>query len=89
MGRVLLAASLVRWCFQEAPPAFRFVYARMGRMLEQPSRGTLRAEPTQDNVQHGSVSYCDVADALVRLAGDAERTWEHKALFFNYAGDAG
>lgn len=53
-------------------------------MLEQPSRDALRAEPTRDNIQHGSVSYCDVADALVRLASDAERTWERKALFFNY-----
>ncbi|XYI02169.1 NAD(P)-dependent oxidoreductase [Sorangium sp. So ce1128] len=78
------AEALLRWLFREAPPAFRFVYARMGQMLEQPSRGTLRAEPTKDNIQHGSVSYCDVADALVRLAGDAERTWERKALFFNY-----
>lgn len=80
------AEAWIRWCFEGAPPAFRFVYARMGPMLEQPSRGTLRPEPTDDNIQHGSVSYCDVADALVRLAGDAERTWEHKALFFNYAG---
>ncbi|MGK3985563.1 hypothetical protein WME99_21130 [Sorangium sp. So ce136] len=52
-------------------------------MLEQPSRGTLRAEPTKDNIQHGSVSYRDVTDALVRLADDAVRTWERKALFFN------
>jgi hypothetical protein len=83
------AEDWVRWCFEGAPPAFRFVYARLGQMLEQPSRGTLRAEPTKDNIQHGSASYCDVADALVRLAGDAERTWERKALFFNYAGGAG
>jgi hypothetical protein len=83
------AEDLVRWCFEGAPPAFRFVYARLGQMLEQPSRGMLRAEPTKDNIQHGSASYCDVADALVRLAGDAERTWERKALFFNYAGGAG
>ena len=80
------AEALLRWCFQDAPPAFRFVYARMGQMVEEPSRGTLRAEATQDNIQHGRVSYCDVADALVQLAGDAERAWEHKALFFNYAG---
>jgi hypothetical protein len=80
------AEASLRWCFEGAPPAFRFVYARMGQMVEQPPRGTLRAEGTQDNIQHGSVSYCDVADALVRLAGDAERTWERKAIFFNYAG---
>ena len=79
------ALALIRWCFEEAPPAFRFVYARLGRMVEQPSRGALRAEATKDNMQRGSVSYCDVADALVRIAGDAERTWERKALFFNYA----
>jgi hypothetical protein len=83
------AEDLVRWCFEGAPPAFRFVYARLGQMVEQPSRGALRAEPTKGNIQHGSASYCDVADALVRLAGDAERTWERKALFFNYAGSAG
>jgi hypothetical protein len=54
-------------------------------MVERPSRGTLRAEPTANNIQHGSASYCDVAEALVTLAGDAERTWERKAIFFNYA----
>ncbi len=79
------AQETLRWCFQDAPAAFRFVYARLGQMVETPSRGTLRAEATQDNIQHGSVSYCDVADALVQLAGDAERAWERKALFFNYA----
>jgi NAD(P)-dependent dehydrogenase (short-subunit alcohol dehydrogenase family) len=78
------AEAWVRWCFEGAPPAFRFVYARLGQMVEQPSRGTLRAEPTASNIQRGSASYCDVADALVKLAGDAERTWERKALFFNY-----
>jgi hypothetical protein len=57
----------------------------MGAMVEQSSRGTLRAETAKDNIQHGSASYADVADALVRLAGDAERKWERKALFFNYA----
>ena len=82
------AEALLRWVFQEAPPAFRFVYARMGHMLEQPSRGTLRAEPTENNIQHGSASYCDAADAFVRLVGDAERKWERKALFFNYEGTA-
>jgi hypothetical protein len=39
-----------------------------------------------DRSRYGSASYCDVADALVKLAGDPERTWERKALFFNYAG---
>lgn len=79
------AEALLHWCFREAPEGFRFVYARMGQMLQQPPRGTLRAEPTKDNIQRGSVSYSDVADALVRIAGDADRTWEHEALFFNYA----
>ncbi len=60
----------------------------MERAIER-GWGTLRAEPTENNIQHGSASYCDVADALVKLAGDAERTWERKALFFNYAGAAG
>jgi hypothetical protein len=79
------AQEVLRWCFQDAPPASRFVYARMGQMVEAPSRGALRAEPTRNNIQHGSVSYCDVADALVWLAGDEKRRWERKALFFNYA----
>ena len=79
------AEAWVRWCFEETAPAFRFVYARLGYMVEQPSRGTLRVEPTTNNIQRGSVSYCDVADVLVKLAGDAERTWERKAVFFNYA----
>jgi putative NADH-flavin reductase len=78
------AEAWIHWCFEEAPPAFRFVYARLGSMVEQPTRGELRAETTKHNIQHGSVSYCDVADALVRLAGDAQRTWERKALYFNY-----
>jgi len=83
------AEAWARWCFEEAPPAFRFVYARLGAMVEQPSRGVLRAEATRSNIQRGSVSYCDVADALVRLAGDADRTWERRALFFNYTGASG
>ncbi len=83
------AQELLRWCFHDTPTAFRFVYARLGQMVEEPSRGSLRAEPTLNNIQHGTVSYCDVADALVRLAGDEERTWERKALFFNYAIERG
>jgi hypothetical protein len=79
------AEDLVRWCFEGSPSAFRFVYARMGQMVEAPSRGSLRAQPTPRNIQHGSASYVDVADAFVRLAGDAARTWERKALYFNYA----
>jgi hypothetical protein len=75
---------VTRWWFEGAPVAFRFVYARMGQMVETPSRGTLRAEPTPDNIQRGPASYVDVADALVQLAGDDARTWERKALFFNY-----
>lgn len=73
------------WMWSGAPPSFRFVYARMGYMVEGPSRGTLEAQTTDKNIQHGSVSYCDVADALVRLAGDSTRAWERKALFFNYS----
>lgn len=76
--------EMLRWCFERTPAAFRFVYARLGQMVEAPSRGTLRAEATLHNIQHGSVSYVDVAEALVRLAGDGARTWERKALFFNY-----
>jgi uncharacterized protein YbjT (DUF2867 family) len=79
------AQEVLRWCFHDAPPAFRFVYARLGQMVEEPSRGALRAEPTPNNIQHGSVSYRDVADVLVRLASDEGRTWERKAVFFNYA----
>ncbi|WP_263359801.1 NAD(P)-dependent oxidoreductase [Acidicapsa ligni] len=78
------AERVVRWCFEGTPSAFRFVYARMGQMVEAPSRGTLCAEATLDNIQRGSVSYVDVAEALVKLASDEERRWERKALFFNY-----
>lgn len=73
------------WLWSGAPESFRFIYCRMGYMVETPSRGALEAQPTKDNIQHGSVSYCDVADALVKLAGDESRAWERKALFFNYA----
>jgi hypothetical protein len=76
--------QVLQWCFEGTPPSFRFVYARMGQMVEAPSRGMLRPEATLNNIQHGSVSYVDVAEALVRLASDEERTWERKALFFNY-----
>jgi len=79
------AVEAVHWSFQQAPSEFRFVYARLGSMVEQPSRGSLRAEPTPNNIQRGSASYCDVADVLVRLASDETRTWERKAVFFNYA----
>jgi uncharacterized protein YbjT (DUF2867 family) len=78
------AEDVVRWLFEGAPPSFRFVYARMGQMVVEPTRGTLRPEPTKGNIQRGPASYCDVADAFVQLAGDAGRTWERKALFFNY-----
>jgi hypothetical protein len=80
------AETLVHWCFEGAPPELRFVYARLGQMVEGPSRGALRAEATPNNIQHGSASYCDVADAFVRLAGDPAKTWERKAIYFNYAG---
>ena len=53
-------------------------------MVEAPSRGTLRAEATLHNIQHRSVSYVDIAESLVQLANDEARTWERKALFFNY-----
>lgn len=79
------AERVLRWFFVESPPAFRFVYARMGHMVEAPSRGTLHPEPTLNNIQRGSASYADVAAALVRIASDETRTWERKALFFNYA----
>ncbi len=78
----------LRWCFESTPPSFRFIYARMGQMVEEPSRGRLQAEPTLNNIQHGSVSYVDVAEALVRLASDKDRKWERKAIFFNYAGSS-
>lgn len=74
----------LRWCFENTPPAFRFVYARMGYMVVAPSQGTLHPEATLNNIQHGNVSYVDVAEALVQLASDEKRTWERKALFFNY-----
>jgi hypothetical protein len=73
----------IRWLFEDTG-SFRFVMARMGYMLETPSKGALRAEATHNNGQRGAVSYADVADALVRLAGDDERTWERKAIYLNY-----
>ncbi|MBB6144358.1 hypothetical protein HNQ77_002310 [Silvibacterium bohemicum] len=77
--------QVVRWCFEETPPAFRFVYARLGQMVEAPSRGLLRPESTLNNIQRGSVSYIDVAEALTQLASDQTRMWERKPLYFNYA----
>ena len=74
----------VTWLFEGTPPAFRFVYARMGYMEEAPSRGVLRAEATLDNIQRGAASYVDVGALLVQLAGDASRQWERKAIFMNY-----
>lgn len=85
-GPMREAEELLRWCFEGAPRDFRFVYARMGQMVEQPSRGRLRPEPARNNIQHGAASYSDVADALVALAADETRAWERQALFFNYAG---
>ncbi len=44
------------WCAgvsRTRPPAFRFAYARMGQMVEAPSRGLLRAETTLNNIQRG------------------------------------
>jgi hypothetical protein len=73
----------VKWLFEEAD-GFRFIMARMGYMVEEPTKGSLRAEATHNNVQRGAVSYVDVADALVRLAGDDKRTWERQAIYFNY-----
>lgn len=57
----------------------------MGQMVEAPSRGLLRPETTLNNIQRGSVSYVDVAEELTQLASDEMRTWERKALYFNYA----
>ena len=57
----------------------------MGYMVEEPTRGALHPEATEQNIQRGKASFCDVADALVALAEDEKRTWERKALFFNYA----
>jgi len=78
------AEKTLRWCFEDTPPEFRFVYARLGHMVIAPSNGTLRPEETLNNIQHGNVSYVDVAEALVQVASDEQRTWERKALFFNY-----
>ena len=75
----------ITWLFEGTPPAFRFVYARMGYMQEAPSRGVLRAEATLDNTQRGAASYVDVGPLLVQLAGDASRQWERKAIVVNYS----
>ena len=77
--------KVVHWYFETAPASFRFIYVRMGQMLEGPSRGALIPESTFNNIQRGSASYADVAEALIQLASDQQRTWERKALFFNYA----
>ena len=69
----------------ETPAALRFVMARMGRMLDEPSKGTLVAEGTRDNIQRGSVSFTDVGTALVELAGDTSGIWDRQAIFYNYA----
>ena len=68
------------WLWEGAPPALRFVYCRMGYMVEKPTQGTLEAQTTKDNIQHGEVAYTDVADALVALAGDEKRTWDRRAI---------
>ncbi|KAJ3094262.1 hypothetical protein HK100_006211, partial [Physocladia obscura] len=78
------AEDSLRWMFHDADKEFRFVYARLGYMVEEPSRGVLSPEPTLNNIQKGPASYCDVADAFCRLAADPDRTWERKAIFFNY-----
>ncbi|KAJ3330889.1 hypothetical protein HDU76_004607 [Blyttiomyces sp. JEL0837] len=75
----------IHWLWNGAPPTFRFVYARLGYMVEKPSKGTLVPQPTLNNIQKGEASYCDVADALVKLAEDETRAWDRKALIFNYA----
>ena len=72
------------WMWSGAPQGFRFVYARMGYMVEEPSKGSLEAQTTANNMQRGTVSYCEVGDALVRLAGDKTRAWERKGVYFNY-----
>ena len=82
------AEATIKWLFDESNPDFRFVYCRMGYMVEEPTRGALRPEATEHNIQRGKASFCDVADALVALAEDEKRTWERKALFFNYASAA-
>ncbi|KAJ3140806.1 hypothetical protein HK100_009120 [Physocladia obscura] len=79
------AEEMLRWCFYQSDPRFRFIYARMGYMVEEPTRGTLIPEPTENNIQNGPASYCDVADAFCRLAADPDRAWERKPIFFNYA----
>lgn len=72
------------WMWTGAPPDFRFVYARMGYMVEEPTRGLLQAQTTLNNIPKGSVSYDDVAPAVLALAADPTRQWERKAIFFNY-----
>ena len=49
------AEAWVRWCFDGAPHAFRFVYARLGQMVQHPSRGVLRAEPTEKTSSVGAL----------------------------------
>ena len=90
--KTLVAPSLfkeahkgIAYLFQEAPPETRFTMLRMGHIDEAPSRGALRAEATEGNIQRGVAAVCDVGAALVALAGDAERRWDRQAVYFNYA----
>lgn len=76
--------KFMSWLFEDTNPAFRFIYARLGLMAENPHQGTLVPQPTLDNIQHGTASYCDVADALVQLAGDKGKIWHRQPLILNY-----
>jgi putative NADH-flavin reductase len=86
-GKLEEAEEFLRWMFEEAPQNFRFIYCRLGYIVDEPPRGVLEPQPTLNNIQNGSVSYSDLADALVALAADGRRAWERKALFFNYKKD--
>jgi hypothetical protein len=76
----------LQWMFEESNPNFKFIYARMGPLLDQPHRGALMVRSTRDGVAPDSVSYCDLADSLVSLSDPAHgKPWYRQAIYFNYA----
>ena len=75
----------IGWLFNDTDPKFRFIMVRMGHIVKLPrTKGTLVPQTTTDNIQNGSASHEDMAKAMIKLVGDETRTWERKAIFFNY-----
>jgi hypothetical protein len=79
------ARMALAYLFGSTPPAFSFTLVRMGLVAEAPSRGVLAAEATQGGRQRGTLTFGDVATALMALAAEAPPRWSRKAVFLNYA----